>query len=245
MSTIKVFLKKWPKFYHLLQRIYYAFYYFIEVYVFGTQTQEWIWKTRHIFKSNKWTQECIETRNHPHRHILLERISSFVPIKSIMEIGCSSGVNLYLLAKEYSDAKLYGIDINAKAIQEGNISLRQQGIRNVELFVGKADDLERFADKSMDVIFTDATLMYIGPDKIRKVMGELRRIACKGLIFNEWHCENRSRENRWYYGHWIYNYKTLLAKFFSSDNISISRHSEGLWDDENWSKFGSIIEVRL
>jgi len=245
VSNIKIFLKRWPKFYHLLQRSYYAFYYFIEVHVFGTKTQEWIWKTRHIFKSNKWTQECIETRNHPHRHILLERISSFVPIKGIMEIGCNSGANLYLLAKEYPEVKLCGIDINAKAIKEGNTYFKQKGITNVTLFVHKADKLKQFADKSIDVIFTDATLMYIGPDKIRKVIDEMKRISCKGLIFNEWHYEDYSREYLWYYGHWIYNYKSLLADYFSSDNIRISRHPEGLWNDENWSKFGSIIEVRL
>jgi ubiquinone/menaquinone biosynthesis C-methylase UbiE len=245
MNALKDFLKKWPNFYHLLQRVYYAFYYVVEAHVFGSKTQEWIWKTRHKFKSDKWTQECIETRNHPRRHLILERIASFIPVQSIMEIGCSSGANLYLLAKEYPEVKLYGIDINAIAIKEGNAFFKKQGMINVHLFVHKADKLEQFADKSIDVIFTDATLMYIGSDKIRKVIKEVRRISRKGFIFSEWHCEDNSREYLWYYGHWIYNYKSLLANFFSSDNITISRHPEGFWDDDTWSKFGSIIEVRL
>ena len=245
MMNIKIFLKRWPKFYHLIQRSYYAFRCVMEVYIVGTKLQEWIWKTRHIFRSNKWTQECIETRNHPRRHILIEKISSFAPITSIMEIGCSSGANLYLLAKKYSDANLYGVDINTKAVKEGNTYFKQQGIPNVNLFVHRADRLTQFANKSVDVIFTDATLMYIGLDKIKRVINEMKRISCKGLIFSEWHCEDNSRGYLWYDGHWIYNFKTLLAEYFPTDDVKISKHPEGIWNDEGWRKFGSIVEVRV
>ena len=245
MGSVKSFLRRWPKLYHFSQRLYYTFRYFIEVRVFGTKMQEWIWKTRHVFKSNQWASECVETRNHPRRQILVETISSYAPFDTILEIGCSSGANLHLLAKEFPEAKLYGIDINAKAIKEGKECLREQGITNVELLVCKADELEPLGDKSVNLVFTDATLMYIGADKIDKVIEEMRRISSRGLIYSEWHCEDNARECFWCDGHWIYNYKTLLAKYFPADDIHISKHPEDLWDDESWEKFGSIIEVRL
>ena len=211
----------------------------------GTKFQELIWKTRHIFRDDRWSQECCETISHPRRQILIERISSYVPFDSILEIGCSSGANLYLLAREYPYVALYGIDINAKAIKEGNVYLRQQGITNVKLIVSRADELKRFNDKTIDIVFTDSTLMYIGVDKIKKVIEEMKRVSCKGLLLSEWHSEDNSRAHFWYDGHWVYNYKGLLAKYFHSDIITVSRHPEDLWDDEAWRRFGSIIEVRL
>ncbi len=155
-------------------------------------------------------------------------------------------VQLIFARKEISGSQtLRKIDINARAIKEGNAYFRQEGIKNVNLIIHRADKLKQFADKSIDVIFTDATLMYIGSDKIGKVIQEARRVSRKGLIFSEWDCEDNSREYLWLDGHWIYNYKTLLAKYFPSGSIKIFRHPEGLWEDESWSKFGAIIEVRL
>ena len=217
----------------------------MEVYILGTKLQELIWKTRHIFRDDRWPKECRETIGHPRRQILIERISFYVPFDSILEIGCSSGANLHLLAREYPYVRLYGIDINAKAIKEGNAYLRQQGIANVGLFISRADELKQFGDKTIDIVFTDATLMYIGVDKIRKVIEEMKRVSCKGLLLSEWHSEDNSRPHLLYDGHWVYNYKALLANYFYSDTITVSRHPEDLWNDEAWRKFGSIIEVRL
>ncbi len=56
-------------------------------------------------------------------------------------------------------AQIRGIDINPMAIQRGNEWLAQEGISNVRLSVGKADELEEFPDKSFDVVFTDAVLI--------------------------------------------------------------------------------------
>jgi len=246
MDRIKLFLRKWHKLYHLIQRLYYTFWYVIEVYILGTKLQEWIWKTHHIFyKGGMWPEDCLETITHPHRQILMTKIASYVPLESILEIGCSSGANLHLLAREYPYVQLYGIDINTKAIKEGNFYLRQRNITNVELLVSRADNLKQFGDKSIDVVFTDATLMYIGVDKIKKVIEEMRRVSCKGLILSEWHSEDNSRTHLWYDGHWVYNYKILLEGYFPLDNIRITKFPVKAWDDESWRKFGSIIEVKI
>ena len=65
--------------------------------------------------------------------------------------------------------------------------LIQKGAKNVELSVGKADHLDLFEDKSFDIVFTGAALMHIGPDRIKKVIKEILRIAKKALILVEWY----------------------------------------------------------
>ena len=247
MNSIKSFLKRWPLFYDLLQRIYYASRQVIEVHMLGTKVQEWIWKTRHLYKGSGWTNGYCKSISHPHRQFLVHKISSYVPLESILEIGCNTGPNLYLLAKKFPKTKLYGIDINSHAIKEGQEWFEQVGIKDILLSAGKADELECFDDCSIDVVFTDAVLLYIGPDKIEKVIRQIERIARKVLIFNEWHWENNSQKQKhfYYHGHWVYNYKALLIDYFPADNIKISKLKKDLWVDSGWELFGAIIEVRL
>jgi hypothetical protein len=245
MNRIKSTLRKWAPFYLLLQRIYYGFRWTAETSILGTKLPEWIWKTQHLFKGRRWIQEYLGSVDHPRRRLLIEKVSLSAPFETALEIGCSMGVNLYLLAQEFPAARLYGIDISSQAIREGKKWLERTHVRNVELFNGKADNLRWFGDKSMDVVFTHATLMYIGIDKINKVMREMSRTARKSLIFYEWELDSLPKGYQWYDGHWIYSYQTLLARHFSSHNIRVSRLPSDLWIDENWRKFGSIIEVKL
>ena len=95
---------------------------------------------------------------------------------------------MYLIAKKFPNAEVRGIDINPMAIQKGDEWLAQEGISNVKLSVGKADELGQFQDGSFDIVFTDAVLVVIGPDKIKEVIKEIIRIARRALIMVEWHC---------------------------------------------------------
>src|SRR4030042_430657 len=88
--------------------------------IFGTKVDELFWKFRNIF-DRKWPENYIsrESINHPHRKFLIDKISVYYPFENILEIGCASGPNLYLLAKKFPEIKLYGIDISKKAIEVG------------------------------------------------------------------------------------------------------------------------------
>jgi ubiquinone/menaquinone biosynthesis C-methylase UbiE len=132
------------------------------------------WANRHVY-DEKWIESYWKSRNHPHRIFLAERIGRFSPIRSILEIGCASGPNLYNIAKKFPTAEVRGIDINPLAVQKGNEWFRQEGISNVKLEVGKAQELTQFADKSFDVVFTDAVLIYISPDEIEQVVSSSHR----------------------------------------------------------------------
>lgn len=246
-ENIKAFLRKEPLLYGLLQKTYYGCRKVIETHLLGTKLQEWIWKTRRVKKGGRgWAEQNDRCVNHPHRQLLVGKILAYAPLESILEIGCNTGPNLYLLTKKFPKARLYGIDINYKAIEMGKEWLQQVGVKNIVLSAGKADKLGCFHDKSIDLVFTDATLIYIGPDRIKEVIREMRRIARKALVFNEWHQENRKTECLYCYGHWVHNYRALFTSHLSSENsITVSKIPEDLWGGGGWKEFGAIIEVRL
>jgi len=207
--------------------------------ILGTKYNELVWRFRHIYKRG-WAEGYIESFSHAHRHLLVGKISTNAPFTDVLEIGCATGPNLYLLARRFPDAHFVGIDINPEAIRQGNRFFKQQDIRNVSLFVGKADKLERFPDKSFDIVLTDAVLMYIGPDKIKKVVAEIQRITRKAIILVEHHSEQESAlgscNERW----WLRNYTKLFQPF--SHSINATKIPSEIWGG-NWGKFGYIIEV--
>jgi ubiquinone/menaquinone biosynthesis C-methylase UbiE len=144
---------------------------------------------------------------------------------------------LRLLAKKFPDAeKIIGIDINPMAVKKGNEWLAQEGISNVKLLEGKADELGQFQDRSFDVVFTDAVLIYIGPDKIKDVMKEMVRVSRRALIFVEWYSEYQ-REDPQGLGvycnvYWKRDYVALLRQFipnYPEDKIHISKFPEDMW----------------
>lgn len=147
------------------------------------------WADNTAYTSDSWKQEFEDFLYHPHRSLLLEKISSYAPFSSLLEIGCGYGPNLYLVAKNFPNTKLIGIDINSLAVQRGNNFFKEKGFSNVRLSVGKVQKLDRFDEKQFDIIVTDAMLIYIKPDDIMSSIREMLRIG-KVLILNEWHCYN-------------------------------------------------------
>lgn len=224
----------------------------------GTEAIEREWATRHLREgekerddwgkeSNDWIKSYQDSQNHPHRPFLVETISKFNP-SSILEIGCNCGPNLYLLAKKFPDAKIRGIDINPLAAQKGNEWLAEESISNVKLLESKADELGQFQDKSFDAVFTDAVLIYIGPDKIKEVIGEMLRITRKALILMEWHSFEPERKDPYglgiyYLDCWKRDYIALLKQFVSEEQIRVTKIPGDVWPDKNWKEVGAVIEV--
>lgn len=208
----------------------------------GTSVEEFYWWSRHIFNC-AWPKSYIsqDSINHPHRQLLIEKISSYAPFETALEIGCASGPNLYLLSKKFSHAKLYGTDISKRAVKIGREWFREQNIKNILLSSQKAENLKQFSDKSIDIIFTDAVLIYIGPSKIESVIREILRVARKALILNEWH-GNSSHCS--YDKHWIYDWEILLKKFIPKEKIKLTKILPEIWGG-SWAKYGYIIEVKL
>ena len=125
--------------------------------VLGTRLKERYWAKRHLrggddwgYGNDDWVRGYWDSRNHLHRSFLVERISKFFP-SSILEIGCNCGPNLYLLAQKFPRAEIVGVDINPLAVQKGNEWFVREGISNVRLLVGKADERDgSYCSSSID-----------------------------------------------------------------------------------------------
>lgn len=244
-EQLKCFLKKSPALYRLVETSYYTLRFrHLKEYLLGTKAREREWAARSIAEGY-WNN-----RDHPSKHFLVERIAAFSPISNILEVGCASGPNIYLLAKKFPQSEIVGIDVNSEAIKWGNAQFKREGISNVKLLEGKADELEQFQDKSFDVVFTNAILIYIGPDKINKVMKEMIRITRLALILMELYnfepvCKDPYGLGIYYGGNWHREYKTLLKQFVSEEQIHVTKIPKNLWPAEPWKSFGAVIEVDM
>jgi len=250
-TNLKSFLRRWPRLYGFLKRgrdIYRV----LQRRLLGTRMEEKYWAKAHLCrgndwggKENDWARGYWSSRDHGHRSYLIDRIFEFSP-SSVLEIGSNCGPNLYILAKRFPDAELKGIDINSDAVQKGNEWFSDEHISNVKLMVGKADDLQQFQDKSFDVVFTDAVLIYVGPDKIRKVIVEMLRVARRALVFLEWHdFDSGSNHLGTYVGHWTRNYVTLLKELVPLVETRVSKLPKEIWVDPKWQEWGAVIEAVL
>ncbi len=241
---MKKLLQKVPFVYQRTQRIYYAFFALLER-LCGTRIQELRWKLAHIIRKKQWAAGYRDTLHHPHRKFLIDRILSHGTVSRILEIGCNAGPNLILLAQRIPSTHFFGIDINHTAITEGKKWIDELDLKNISLSVGRADDLKKLPTQSIDYIFSDATMMYIGPDKIGSVIKEFIRVASKRIIFLEYHSRDLKEKGLSYDGHWVYNYATLFTDYVRVECISITPMPDELWESPGWKKYGTVIEVTL
>ena len=208
----------------------------------GTRLYERKWAYR-----IKSVDVIVSDIEHPHRQWLMEQLDVLWPFSSVLEIGCGYGPNVQLLATRFPTIEVMGLDINPIAVHEGNAGLAQLGIEHARLILGKADDLSQFTDRSIDVVFTDATLLYIGPDKIRQVIAEMRRVSRKALLFVEFHYSGHARDRKALGVHtrdgWVRDYRKILNHFFSDDTITFMKIPTDVWPTGRWPVYGYLINV--
>jgi ubiquinone/menaquinone biosynthesis C-methylase UbiE len=260
-EQLKHILRKWPALYRFVETSFHTLRLrHLKECLLGTGVREREWATRHFHEDERirddwgkghddWIKSYKDSTDHPHRQILIETVSKYNP-SNILEIGCNCGPNLYLLGKKFPDAEIRGVDINPLAVQKGNEWLAQEGISNVKLLEGKADELGQFQDKSFDVVFTDAVLIYVGPDKIKEVMKEAIRVTRKALILVELHSFESQRKDPhglgvYHYGNWKRDYVALLKQFVREEQIHATKITEDIWPEKNWSELGAVIEVDM
>jgi ubiquinone/menaquinone biosynthesis C-methylase UbiE len=203
---------------------------------------ELYWKYRLNFQGD-WKQgDYKDSVDHPHREIIMKILTNSFPmedISSILEIGCNTGPNLIKIKNCSSFIKLAGIDISKRAIKEAKKLLPEADLR-----VGTADKLP-WPDKSFDCCLVDAVLMYVGSDKIQKVIEEMIRVARSMIIIVDFH----NPESDFYRlgeikgGHWARNYVRLFEIFgYKAKTIKITKE---IWSSYSWEKYGYFIIVDL
>ncbi len=196
------------------------------------------WKNRKA----DWFESYGKTIDHPHRQLILEKLKK-IKFGHIMEIGCNCAPNMLLVTKTFPGVEVGGVDINADSIKVAK-ELMPKYAFNFE--VRSADNIY-FSDKCMDVVLTDMALIYVGPDKIHKVMKEITRIARNNIVLCEFHTKNPLKAlGLWATsGYFARDYERLLRKYNYYD-IELTKLTEEDWPGGNPQKdFGYIITARL
>jgi SAM-dependent methyltransferase len=236
IEKIKLLARKHSRFYKFSQKIYYGARRFM-VFVFGTKFDEFVWT---FFRGKGWARSSVEETPHPHRRLLLEKIKKINPDR-VLEFGCGSGANLLAIAEKFPSIKeIFGIDINKDAVKIGNLLLAGRGYSNARIIFGNVGVLSKIADKSYDLVFSDAVLIYIAADDIQKVVSEMIRIAKKKIILIERHSENKSARGEYDGNLWTRNYRNLLREIGQS--AEFTKISSEIWGGD-WGRDGYLIEI--
>jgi len=197
------------------------------------------WKDRKI----NWAEHYTATWNHPHREIIMQALLSF-PWFSLWEVGVASGPNLIRIIKELPGRQLGGSDVNADAIEEA-----RKTFVGGKFQVGSVEDI-LLSDKSVDVMLSDATLIYIDPSKIDKAIKEMIRATRGHLVLCEFH--STSLWKRWLLrlktGYNAYDYQKLLEKHGAYDIQKVKippAYWPGCKPGDGWHDFGYVIMCKL
>lgn len=201
-------------------------------------TEKWTkwWRRRKI----DWRLNYMNP-NHPHRQLLVETLR-FLPWLSLIEIGCGAGANLVRIAKTLPGKQIGGIDINPDAIA----FCKTQFISNALFKVNSADNLI-LSDQMTDVILTDMFMIYVSPGRMKKHLGEFKRVARNYLVLCELHSENWWDRFviKWKEGYNMYDWRRLLEKHEFYD-IGMYKIPKEAWPESDLQqKYGYIIVARV
>lgn len=109
-------------------------------------------------------------------------------ISSVLEIGSNSGNRLYEMANRYPGKNFVGVDINLSAVNVGNNWAKTNQVRNLNFVHADITSelfYELFRNRTFDLVFSWASLIYIHPTKIRKLIHFLLQISTQQLIIIE------------------------------------------------------------
>ena len=199
-----------------------------------TEQQKKYWKQRRL----DW-KKSYQNWEHPHRSLIIAVLQNLNWL-SLIETGCGAGANLINIIKTMPGKQVGGIDINSDAIE-----LCKKTFNGGMFKVNSADDI-MMSDKSVDVVLSDACLIYVGSRKIKKYLKEIKRIGRKYIVL----CEFNSRSwfkrlaLKWKTGYNAYNWKRLLDTQGFYD-IQLYKIPKEIWPGFPWEKFGYIIKAKI
>jgi pseudaminic acid biosynthesis-associated methylase len=103
------------------------------------------------------------------------------PIERVLEIGCNLGANLQWLAQLLSREKIFGVDINQKAIDRLHAELP-----GVNALLSSAREVP-FRDHWFDLVFTMGVLIHQPDSTLPLVMSEVVRCSRRYVMCGEYY----------------------------------------------------------
>jgi pseudaminic acid biosynthesis-associated methylase len=151
------------------------------------------------------------------------------PVQSVLEVGCNVGGNLRWIAARLPPGRVYGVDINAKAIQE----LRHT-LPDVNALWCPARELP-LRDRWFDLAFTMGVLIHQPETTLPLVMAEIARCSRRYLLCGEYFAEQtvevpyRNQQGALFKRDYGRLYQELFPELVLRKKLFLSK-AEG-WDD--------------
>ncbi len=135
-----------------------------------------------------------ETLHAPYRDAIvaaLRQISQKSDIRSVLEVGCGPGVNLWRIREAFPDVIVGGFDVSPLAIKSAHARFAEAerageltGTGDVYLAVGELPDALQQVEPA-DVVLSCYSLAYVRPAEFHETMLALTTVANQALILAE------------------------------------------------------------
>jgi pseudaminic acid biosynthesis-associated methylase len=102
---------------------------------------------------------------------------------SVLEVGCNLGANLAHVARRVAPHRVYGIDVNARALGE-----LRRALPDVNAVHAPARELP-FRDRHFDLVFTMGVLIHQPETTLPLVLAEIARTARERVLMGEYFAE--------------------------------------------------------
>lgn len=193
------------------------------------------WQKRQI----DWKESYLSTWNHPHRSAIIWMLKG-ITFYSLWEVGVGGGANLIKILKELPGKQLGGSDVSEDAI-----ALCKETFKDGLFHVEPGNNL-LMSDKSVDVVLSDMTLIYVSPKDIDSYLKEFKRVGRLYVVLCEFHSKSWwKRLKARFGGYHVHNYRRLLKKHGYYD-VLIQHLPEALWPGtDNNTEFRTIITARI
>jgi SAM-dependent methyltransferase len=167
---------------------------------------------------------------------LWERYENDFP-SEVLELGCNSGSRIFSAASKFPSSYFTGVDINLESIEIARSYAQKNNFKNVNFIsfdITKTNELfDKLQNKKFDLIYTWATLIYIHPKNIEKILKKMIIHGTKVTLIEQ----HNSNLNFFYKGfptnggnNWVRNYQKLIAKFeIQNVAINVTKVPNAIW----------------
>jgi SAM-dependent methyltransferase len=132
-----------------------------------------------------------DTLGAPHRDALIDALRKLPPFRSLLEVGCGPGVNLFRVLQAFPDVDVTGVDVSQAAIDNGDSRFRRAieagelpGAGRAALCSGELPEALDVLD-SVDVVLSCYSLAYVHPVDIRRTIEKLLELADQAIVIAE------------------------------------------------------------
>lgn len=112
-------------------------------------------------------------------HYLRLKYPNFKP-KRILDLGCTTGANLFPYQSAFPDAELYGVDVGAPVLRYGHARAESRGI-TAHFSQQNAESMD-FEDGKFDLVVSSFFFHEIAVPSTKKILKEINRVLAKGGV---------------------------------------------------------------